>query len=415
MADKTPRGKKPSPNLNAEGPSSFDMSQNGDDPLRSSEDPFGGPDSPRLKGVLPPLPANERSPESSFEFDAPMRSAFASMPDLALHHEHSKDSKSSSAAAADPSTAVSPERVHAMAEIRAQGSLWDLHPPSHSAKEKQQQRKGSGFLSGLFSSSSSKKEKGMTHRRSRSALDVAEGKDDEKPADDHTPARSPATDAKSKGKSIPLAFKVGVEHSKTQDMNRPKPQLTQSKNGASSSTIEIEDLNSSSSALEEKSTTSSNSSRKKKSSSFLRRESSDSTPSISKSKATHQEIEIEHREYEVTYDMMLGIRIMIGNTYNHRTRDLVPDDFEFVDKRSFPASGSNKTPGHKMRDFKFKDYHPEVFRRIRERFGIDAAEYTMTVTNNPYLEFISNSKSGQFFFLHAQQTIHDQDHVEGGV
>jgi len=52
-----------------------------------------------------------------------------------------------------------------------------------------------------------------------------------------------------------------------------------------------------------------------------------------------------------------------------------------------------------MRDFKLKDYHPEVFRHIRQRFGIDAADYTLTVTNYHYLEFVSNSKSGQFFFF----------------
>lgn len=109
---------------------------------------------------------------------------------------------------------------------------------------------------------------------------------------------------------------------------------------------------------------------------------------------------VEHAEYEVTYDMMLGIRTVIGLAYRKALSDEISDgDFQYVKKYSFPSAGSNRTPAHKCRDFKFKDYHPEVFRRIRDRFGIDAAEYTMTVTNNPYLEFISNSKSGQFFFF----------------
>ena len=70
-----------------------------------------------------------------------------------------------------------------------------------------------------------------------------------------------------------------------------------------------------------------------------------------------------------------------------------------------------------------KSYAPKVFRRIRDFFGIDAAGYMLSIcgmlfeiqwslsycTNPPiplpynkgnynYLEFISNSKGGQFFF-----------------
>lgn len=57
------------------------------------------------------------------------------------------------------------------------------------------------------------------------------------------------------------------------------------------------------------------------------------------------------------------------------------------------------TPAHAARDFKFKDYCPEVFRHIRARFDIDPAEYLLCVCGNfEFLEFISNSKSGQFFF-----------------
>ena len=64
-----------------------------------------------------------------------------------------------------------------------------------------------------------------------------------------------------------------------------------------------------------------------------------------------------------------------------------------------PSDGSNTTPPHKMRDFKFKDYAPKVFRHLRQRFGIDAVDYMLTVCGNcEFLEFISNSKSGQFFF-----------------
>lgn len=62
--------------------------------------------------------------------------------------------------------------------------------------------------------------------------------------------------------------------------------------------------------------------------------------------------------------------------------------------------GSDITPAHLMRDFKFKDYAPLVFRAIRAIFSLDPADYLLCVCGNfQYLEFISNSKSGQFFFF----------------
>lgn len=140
--------------------------------------------------------------------------------------------------------------------------------------------------------------------------------------------------------------------------------------------------------------------KKKKKARFLslRSHSNSSSPSVTSSRA-NPEISVEHREYEVTYDMMLGIRTMVGLAYGHTGEaELTKEDFSFVQKRSFPKNGSKNTPAHKMRDFKFKDYSPEVFRQLRDIWGLDAAEYTMTITNNHYLEFISNSKSGQFFF-----------------
>ena len=65
--------------------------------------------------------------------------------------------------------------------------------------------------------------------------------------------------------------------------------------------------------------------------------------------------------------------------------------------------GSNKgkpTPPHTLgHTFKFKCYSPKVFKEIRSFFGIDTASYMLSVCGNyNYLEFISNSKSGQFFF-----------------
>ena len=78
-----------------------------------------------------------------------------------------------------------------------------------------------------------------------------------------------------------------------------------------------------------------------------------------------------------------------------------------IDNNLFPCagsknggSGSTPTIAHQLPGpFKFKDYAPLVFRALRSRFGIDPAEYMRDVCGNfNFIEFISNSKSGQFFF-----------------
>ena len=60
-----------------------------------------------------------------------------------------------------------------------------------------------------------------------------------------------------------------------------------------------------------------------------------------------------------------------------------------------------------MSDFKFKDYCPQIFRQLREWFRISTQEYLVTICGDfKLLEFISNSKSGQFFFFsHNSQFI----------
>lgn len=46
-----------------------------------------------------------------------------------------------------------------------------------------------------------------------------------------------------------------------------------------------------------------------------------------------------------------------------------------MDKYTFPPSGATGclvTPSHKLgQTFKFKDYAPKVFKKIREHFGVD--------------------------------------------
>eukprot|EP00457_Paulinella_chromatophora_P002891 gb/GEZN01002896.1/.p1 GENE.gb/GEZN01002896.1/~~gb/GEZN01002896.1/.p1 ORF type:complete len:703 (+),score=94.56 gb/GEZN01002896.1/:84-2192(+) len=106
-----------------------------------------------------------------------------------------------------------------------------------------------------------------------------------------------------------------------------------------------------------------------------------------------------HKEFELTYDMMLGIRTTVGQAEAKASRALTERDYVEMTKLSFPKKGSKVTPAHTMRSFKFKDYAPRVFRDLRQRFGLSPGDYLLAICGNfHYLEFISNSKSGQFFF-----------------
>ena len=74
-----------------------------------------------------------------------------------------------------------------------------------------------------------------------------------------------------------------------------------------------------------------------------------------------------------------------------------------VDKIMFPPEGGkfpNPTPPHRlMSKFKFKDYSAQMFKSLRKHFNIKESDYMLSICGNfNFIEFISNSKSGQFFF-----------------
>lgn len=102
------------------------------------------------------------------------------------------------------------------------------------------------------------------------------------------------------------------------------------------------------------------------------------------------EIDREHELYKLTYGIMLGLRAC---TEPEVRTDLKLDDFMEVRKYDFPPQGVVKEA------FKFKDYSPKAFRQLRERFGISDKSYRASLCGSyNFIKFISNSKSGQFFF-----------------
>ncbi len=56
-----------------------------------------------------------------------------------------------------------------------------------------------------------------------------------------------------------------------------------------------------------------------------------------------------------------------------------PSDYEHFRDIRFPGKGSPLTPPHMQRDFKFADFAPHVFARIRDKFAIDPADYLVSI------------------------------------
>jgi hypothetical protein len=81
-----------------------------------------------------------------------------------------------------------------------------------------------------------------------------------------------------------------------------------------------------------------------------------------------------HQNYVLMYNMLTGIRIAVSRVTAKIDRPLTDEDYSAAHKLAFDVIGDEMTPGAKY-DFKFKDYAPWVFRNLREKFGVDPADY----------------------------------------
>lgn len=122
-----------------------------------------------------------------------------------------------------------------------------------------------------------------------------------------------------------------------------------------------------------------------------------------------------HVNWVTAYNMLTGIRFTVSRTNAKINRDLTDADFVARHKFSFDITGNELTPSAKY-DFKFKDYAPWVFRHLRAHFGLDPADYLMSLTSKYILsELGSPGKSGSFFYFSRDykyiiKTIHHAEH-----
>ncbi|PKY07749.1 phosphatidylinositol-4-phosphate 5-kinase its3 [Aspergillus campestris IBT 28561] len=126
-------------------------------------------------------------------------------------------------------------------------------------------------------------------------------------------------------------------------------------------------------------------------------------------------VDQNHVNWVTAYNMLTGIRFTVSRINAKMDRELTPADFQAKHKFSFDITGNELTPSAKY-DFKFKDYAPWVFRRLRAKFRLDPADYLMSLTSKYILsELGSPGKSGSFFYFSRDykyiiKTIHHSEH-----
>lgn len=123
-----------------------------------------------------------------------------------------------------------------------------------------------------------------------------------------------------------------------------------------------------------------------------------------------------HVNYVIAYNMLTGIRVSVSRC-SGIMKPLTDTDFTASKKLVFDTNGNELTPSSKY-DFKFKDYCPNVFRELRILFGLDPADYLMSLTAKYILsELNSPGKSGSFFYFSRDyrfiiKTIHPAEHKQ---
>ncbi|GJN71224.1 phosphatidylinositol-4-phosphate 5-kinase its3 [Purpureocillium lilacinum] len=126
-------------------------------------------------------------------------------------------------------------------------------------------------------------------------------------------------------------------------------------------------------------------------------------------------VDESHANWVTAYNMLTGIRVSVSRTNAKLDRELTPADFDAKQKSTFDITGNELVPSAKY-DFKFKDYAPWVFRRLRSLFRLDPADYLMSLTGKYILsELGSPGKSGSFFYFSRDykyiiKTIHHAEH-----
>lgn len=103
-----------------------------------------------------------------------------------------------------------------------------------------------------------------------------------------------------------------------------------------------------------------------------------------------------HENFVTAYNMLTGIRVAVSRCTAKSNRALNDADFSATDEIKFNTDGGSPSSRYM---FHFKDYAPWVFRHLRDAFGLDPADYLMSLTAKYIVsEMGSPGKSGSYFY-----------------
>ncbi|CAG9463849.1 unnamed protein product [Pedinophyceae sp. YPF-701] len=108
-----------------------------------------------------------------------------------------------------------------------------------------------------------------------------------------------------------------------------------------------------------------------------------------------------HSSWSLMCSLKVGVLYSVGGNVQQRfVPRLEPRHFTEKTKVLFPKRGSQVTPPHSGQDFKWKDYAPAVFQKLRECFDINPSDYLVSLCGAEALrELRTPGKSGSVFFL----------------
>ena len=110
-------------------------------------------------------------------------------------------------------------------------------------------------------------------------------------------------------------------------------------------------------------------------------------------------IEQAHDAFPITLCMMMGIGTVVKRNEEQTEKVICREIVKETWKVNFPKRGSSTTEAHSLDDFEFKDYAGSLFSAIRRAYGVSKEKYLSSLCGNlPFIDFVSNSKSGAFFF-----------------
>ncbi|TKR93742.1 hypothetical protein L596_008146 [Steinernema carpocapsae] len=97
--------------------------------------------------------------------------------------------------------------------------------------------------------------------------------------------------------------------------------------------------------------------------------------------------------------IQLGIANSIGSLASKPERQLLVQDFDYIENVAFPPDGSLTTPSHPYGDFRFKTYAPMAFRHFRDLFHIKPADFLRSICTEPLKELSNPGASGSIFYV----------------